>query len=151
MQVVVVIQFLSYVWLCDPMDCSTPSFPVHHQLIELAQTQVHRVGDAIQPSNPLSSLSPPAFNLAASGSFQMSQYFESGGQSIAVSASATVLPVNIQDWFPLGLTGWISLQSKGLSRVFSIPTVQKHQFFGAFSLNLIWLVFIYFMNAILSF
>ena len=79
------------------MDYSTPGLPVHHQLIELAQTQVHRVGDAIQPSNPLSSLSPPAFNLAASGSFQMSQYFESGGQSIAVSASATVLPVNIQD------------------------------------------------------
>ena len=86
----------SYPTLCDSMDC-TPGFPVHHQLPELAQTQVHRVGDAIQPSNPLSSLSPPAFNLAASGSFQMSQYFESGGQSIAVSASATVLPVNIQD------------------------------------------------------
>jgi len=60
-----------------------PSFPVHHQLIELAQTQVYQVGDAIQPSHPLSSLSSPAFNLAASGSFPMSQYFESGGQSIA--------------------------------------------------------------------
>ena len=66
----------------------------------------------------------------ASGSFQMSQFFASGGQSIGVSASALVLPMNIQDWFPLGLTGWISLQSKGLSRVFS-NTVQKHQFFGA--------------------
>ena len=67
----------------------------------------------------------------ASRSFQMSQFFTSGGQSIGVSASAAVLPVNIQDWFPLGWTGWISLQSKGLSRVFSNTTVQKHQFFSA--------------------
>ena len=67
----------------------------------------------------------------ASGSFPESQFFGSGGQSIEASASAPVLPKNIQDWFPLGLTGWISLQSKGLSRVFSNITVQKHQFFGA--------------------
>ena len=67
----------------------------------------------------------------ALGSFQMSQFFIPGGQSIGVSASASVLPMNIQDWFPLGLTGWISLQSKGSSRVFSNTTVQKHQFFGA--------------------
>ena len=67
----------------------------------------------------------------ASGSFQMSQFFTSGSQSIGVSASASVLPMNIQDWFPLGWTGWISLLSKGLSRVFSNTTVQKHQFFGA--------------------
>ena len=66
----------------------------------------------------------------ASGSFAMSQFFTSGGQSIGVSASTSILPVNIQDWFPLGWTGWISLQSKGLSRVFSNTTVQKHQFFG---------------------
>ena len=66
----------------------------------------------------------------ASGSFQMSQLFASGGQSIGASASASVLPVNIQDWFPLGLTGLISLQSKGLSRVFSNTTVWKHRFFG---------------------
>ena len=66
----------------------------------------------------------------ASGSFQMSQFFVSDGQSIGASASASVLPVNIQDWFPLGWTGWISLQSKGLSRVFSNTTVQKHQFFS---------------------
>ena len=66
----------------------------------------------------------------ASGSFPMSRFFESGGQSIGVSASASVLPMNIQDWFPLGLTGWISLQSKRLSRVFFNTTVQKHQFFG---------------------
>ena len=67
----------------------------------------------------------------ASGSFQMSQLFTSGGQSIGVSASTSVLPMNIQDWFPLGWTGWISLPSKGLSRVFSNTTLQKHQFFGA--------------------
>ena len=67
----------------------------------------------------------------ASGSFPMSHFFTSGGQSIGVSASAAVLPMNIQDWFPLGWTDWISLQSKGLSRVFSNTTVQKHQFFGA--------------------
>ena len=66
-----------------------------------------------------------------SGSFPVSQFFASGGRSIKVSASAPVLPMNIQDWFPLGWTGWISLQSKGLSRVFSNTTVQKHQFFGA--------------------
>ena len=67
----------------------------------------------------------------ASGSFPMSQFFTSGGQNTGVSASASVLPINIQDWFSLWLTGWISLQFKGLSRVFSNTTVQKHQFFGA--------------------
>ena len=67
----------------------------------------------------------------ASESFPMSQFFVSGGQSIGASASASVLPMNIQDWFPLGLTGLTSLKSKGLSRVFSNTTVQKHQFFGA--------------------
>ena len=66
----------------------------------------------------------------ASGSFPVSWFFSSGGQSIGVSASASVLPMNIQDWFPLGWTGWISLQSKGLSRVFSNTTVQEYQFFG---------------------
>ena len=70
-------------------------------------------------------------SLPASGSFQMSQLFMSGGQSIGVSASTSVLPMNTQDWSPLGWTGWISLQSKGLSRVFSNTRVQKHQFFGA--------------------
>ena len=69
-------------------------------------------------------------SFAASGSFRMSQFFASGGQSIGISASASVLPMNIQDWFPLGWTSWISLQSKGLSRVFSNTTIQKHQFFG---------------------
>ena len=122
--------------LCDYVDFSIPSFPVHHQLPELAQTHVHRVGDATQPSHPLSCPSPPVFNLShhQSGSFPMSQYFTSGGQSIGPSASATVLPMNIQDWFPLGLTSLISLhqgESKALSRVFSNTIVWKHQFFGA--------------------
>ena len=127
-------KFRSVTQLCltlwDPMDYSTPGFPVHHQILELAQTHLHWVSDAIQPSYPLLSPSPPAFNLSQlSGSFPMSQLFASGGQSIGVSASASVLPINIQDWFPLGWTGWISMQSKGLSRVFN-TTVQKHQFFS---------------------
>ena len=115
--------------LCDPMNCSTPGLPVHHQL-QFTQTHVHLVGDAIHPSHPLSSPSP-APNPSQSGSFPMSQFFASGGQSIRVSASASVLPMNIQGWFLLGLTGWISLLSKGLSRVFSNTTVEKHQFFSA--------------------
>ena len=132
------VQLLSHVWLfCYPMDCSTPGFPVHHQLPEPIQTHVHGVGDAIQPSHPLSSPSPPALNLSQHqdlfqwvGSFSMSRIFASGGPSTGVSASAAVLPMNIQNWFPLGLTDWISLQSKELSRVFSNTTVQKHQFFS---------------------
>ena len=81
-----------------------------------------------------SSVVPFSFHLQffpASGSFPMSRLFTSSGQSIGVSASTSVLPMNIQDWFPLGWTGWISLQSKGLSRVFSSTTVQMHQFFSA--------------------
>ena len=115
--------------LCDPMNRSTPGLAVHHQLPESSQTHVHWISDAIQPSHPLSSPSPPSF--PASGSFPMSQLFASGGQRIGVSASASVLPMNTQAWSPLGWTGWISLQSKGLSRVFSNTTVQKHQFFCA--------------------
>ena len=117
--------------LCDPMDCSMPGLPVHHQLPELTQTHVHCVGDAIQPSHPVVPFSFCLQAFPASGSFQRSKLFTSGGQSTGVSASASVLPMNIQDWSPLGRTGWISLQSKGLSRVFSNTTVQKHQFFGA--------------------
>ena len=113
------VQSFSHVQLC------MPGFPVHHQLLELAQTHVHQVSDAVQPSHSLSSPSPPAFNLSqASGSSQMSQVFASGGQSIGVSALASGLPMNIQDWFPLGWTGLISLQSKRLSRVFSNTPVQ---------------------------
>ena len=115
--------------LCNPMDCSTPGFLVHHQLPEPTQTYAHCISDAIPQSYPLSSLSPPAFNLSQHQGLQMSQFFTSGGQNIRVSASATVL--TMKDWSPLGWTGWISLQSKGLSRVFSNTTVQKHQFFGA--------------------
>ena len=86
------------------------------------------------PPTILSSVIPFSSHLQsfpASESFQMSQFFASGGQSIGASALASVLPMNIQGWFPLGWTGWISLQSKGFSRVFSNTTVQKHQFFGA--------------------
>ena len=105
----------SRVQLWDPMDRSTPGFRVHHQPPELTQTHVHWVGDAIQPSHPLSSPSPLAFNLSQhQGNFPMSQFFASGGQSIRVSALASVLPMNIQDWFPLGWAGSISLQSKRL-------------------------------------
>ena len=109
--------------LCDPVDCSTSGFPVHHQLSELTQTHIHWASDAIQPSHPLSSPSPPVFNLSHhQGSFPMSQFFASVGQNTVVSASASVLPMNNQGWFPLGWTGWISLQSKGHQE--SSPTPQ---------------------------
>ena len=113
--------------LCDPMNRSTSGLPVYHQLLEFTHTHTYQVGDAIQPSHALSSPSPPP----ASESFPMSQLFTSGGQSIGVSASASILSMNTQDWSPLGWTDWISLQSKGLSGVFSNTTVQTHQFFGA--------------------
>ena len=114
--------------LCNPMDCSTTGFPVHHQLPEPTQTHVHRVGDAIQPSQSYVVPFPSCLqSFPASGSFSRSQFFASGDQSIG--ASASVLPKNIQDWFPLGLTSLMSLQPKGLSRAFSNTTVQKHQFF----------------------
>ena len=109
------------------MNRSTPGLPVHHQLPEFTQTHVHRICDVIQPSHPLSSPSPPAFNLSQHQGLFKSQLFSLGGQSIGVSALASVL----KDWSPLGWTGWISLQSKGPSRVFFNTTVQKHQFFGA--------------------
>ena len=129
---IVAVQSLSWVRLCFPIDCSTPGFPVHHQLPELAQTHVLWVSDANQSSHPLSSPSPPAFSLSQQhGFFPVSQFFTSGGQSTGVSASASVLPMNTQNWSPLGWTGWTSLQSKGLSRIFSNTTVQKHQFFRA--------------------
>ena len=116
--------------LCNPMNRSTPGLPVYHQLPEFTQTHAHRVSDAIQPSHPLSSLLllppiPPSIRV-----FPMSQFFAWGGQSVGVSASPSVLAMNTQDWSPLGRTGWISLQSMGLSRVLSNTIVQKHQFFG---------------------
>ena len=106
---------LSCLTLCDLMDCSTPGFPVHHQLLELTQTHVHQVGDTIQPSHPISSPSLPTISFPALGSFPLSQFFQLGGQSIGVSASSSVLPMNIQDWFPLGLTfridWWLTVSS----------------------------------------
>ena len=117
--------------LCNPANHSTPGLPVHHQLPEFTQTHVHWVGDAFQPSYPVVPFSSCSQSFPAAGSFQMSQLFAPSGQSIGVSALASVLPMNTQAWSPLGWTGWISLQSKGLSRVFSNTTVQKHQFFGA--------------------
>ena len=111
-----------------PLDGSTPGFPVSisQSLLKLMSIE------SVMPSKHLmlSSPSPPTFKFSpASGSFLMSRLFKSGGQSIG--ASASVLLMNIQDWFPLGLTGWISLQSKGVSRVFSNTMAQNHQFFGA--------------------
>ena len=110
--------------LCDPMDCSTPGFPVHHQLLELTQTHGHWVGDPIQASHPLLS-PPPALNLSQHQGLFQCQFFASGGHSIRVSASTSVLPMNTQDSSPLRWTGWISLQFKGLSRVFSNNTVRS--------------------------
>ena len=115
--------------LCNPMDCSTPGFPVLYCLLEVAQTRVHWITYAIQPSHYLGPFSSCLLAFPASGSFPMSQFFASGNQSIG--ALASVFPKNIQDWFPLGWTGLISLQSKGFLRVFSSTTVQKHQFFSA--------------------
>ena len=104
--------------LCDSTDCSTPGLPVHHQLLELTQTLSI---ESVMPSNRLILCYPllllPSI-FSASESFTVIQFFLSGGQSIGVLVSTSVLPMNIQDWFPLGWTGWISLQSKGLSRVF---------------------------------
>ena len=118
--------------LCDPMNCSMPGLPVHYQLSESTQTHVHWVSDTNQPSHPLSSHSPPALNLSQyQGLFKWVSCSQSGGQSIGVSASTSVFPINTQNWSPLGWTGWISLQSKGLSRVFSNTTIHKNQFFCA--------------------
>ena len=118
--------------LCDPMNRSMPGFPVHHQHPEFTQTHVHRVSDAIQPSHPLLSPSPPAPNPSQNqGLFQWVSSSHEVAKVLGVSALASVLPKNTQDWSPLGWTGWTSLQSRGLSRVFSNTTVQKHQFFSA--------------------
>ena len=117
--------------LCSHIDCSMPGFPVHHQLPEPAQTHVHRVGHAIQPSHPVVPFSSCLQSFPPSGSFSMSPFFTSGDQSIGASSSASVLPMNIQDWFPLRWADLITLWSKGLSRVFSNTIVQRHQFFGA--------------------
>ena len=130
------ISFIAYTELCSVqfsrsiMSNSLGGLPVHHQHLEFTQTCVHWVGDAIQPSHPVIPFSSYLQSFQASRSFPVSQFFTSGGQSTGVSASASVLPMNIQGGFPLGWTSQI-LQSKWLSRVFSNTTVQKHQFFSA--------------------
>ena len=114
--------------LCDPMNCITPGLPVHHQPLEFTQTHVHWVSDAIQPSHPLSSPSSPTFNLSQ---HQGLYNWVSSLYQVAKVLEFHLQHQSFQHWSPLGWTGWISLQSKGLSRVFSNMTVQKHQFFGA--------------------
>ena len=104
-----------------PCPSPTPRACLHSQFLELGCHPT--ISSSVVPFSSWHQFFP------ASGSFPMSRFFTSGGQSIGVSASASGLPTNIQDWSPLGWTGWISLQSKGLSRVFSNTTVQKHQFF----------------------
>ena len=121
----VAVQLLSCVWLWDPMVCSRTGSFVLHDLSKFAQIHVHWADNAIQPSHPLLPLSPPALNFSQhQGLFQ---WMDSLHQ---VAKVWSVLPMNIQGWFPLGLTGLISLQSKGLSRVFSNTTSWKPQFFG---------------------
>ena len=116
--------------LCYPLNLSTPGLPVHHQLLEFTQTQVHRVGDAIQPSHPLSSPSPPAPN--------PSQHQSLSNESTLCmrwpkywSFSFSIIPSKEHPALISLWTSWISLQAKGLSGVFSNTTAQKHQFFGA--------------------
>ena len=122
------VQSLSHVWLCSPMDCSVPGFPVNPNSWSLIKLMSLKL---VMPSNHLILWCPFSClqSFRASGSFPVNHFFASGSQSIGASASASVLPMNIQDWFPLGCTGLIYLLSKGLSRVFSNTTVQKHQFF----------------------
>ena len=123
----------SYLTLCDPMDCSTPGFPVLHYLLEFAQAHVHWVSDAVQPSYPLLPASV-ALSLSNIRVFSSELALLITRTRIGASTSASVIPMNIQGWSPLGLTGLISLQFKGLSRVFSSTTVWKHQFFSVCNL-----------------
>ena len=119
----------SYSTFCDPMDCSTSGFPVLHYLPDFAQIYVHCISDAIQPSHSVPPSSPFAFILPQyQGLFQ---WVSSSHQMAKVLyLQLQHISMNISGWFPLGFTGLISLQSKGLSRVFSSTTIQKHQFFG---------------------
>ena len=121
-----------YLTLYDPVNCSTPGFPVLHPSPGVYSNS-YPLSWWCHPTTSSSAI-PFSFCLqsfSASGSFPVSWFFPSGGQSTGASASASVLPVNIQDWLSLGLSGLISLQSKGLSRVFSNTLVQKHQYFSA--------------------
>ena len=115
--------------LCEFVSYRTPGFSVDHYIPEFAQTHLHWVSDTSQPSHSVSSFSSWPQSFSSSGSFLISQFFSSGGQSIGTSATASVLSMNIQHWFPLRLSDLISLLSKGLSRVFSSTTVQTCQFF----------------------
>ena len=116
--------------LCNPMDHSTPGFPVHHQLLEFTQTHVHRVGDAIQSSHPLSSPSPPALNLSQhQGLFKWVSSSHQVAKVLEFQLQHQSFQLNTQDWSPLGWAGWTSLLSKGLSRVFSNTTVQNNIWF----------------------
>ena len=117
--------------LCRPMDWSTPGFPVLHYLAEFVQTHIHWVDDAIQPSHPLRPLLLLPSIFPRIRVFSSEWLFTSGGQTVGASPFTSVLPVNIQGWFHFELTGLISLQSTGLSRVFSNTTFQKYQFFSA--------------------
>ena len=111
--------------LCYPMNCSTPDSSVLHYFLGFAQTHVHWLSDAIQTSHPILPLLLPSI-FFSNRVFSNESALRIGGQSIGVSASASVLPMNIQGWIPLGWTGLISLKSKRLSRVFSSITIQKH-------------------------
>ena len=123
-QVLSHVQLFETPWTAAKLPCPSPTPRVYSNSRPSSQWCHLIISSSVGPfySCPQS--------LPASGSFPMCQLFTSGGQIIGVSAAASVLPMNIQDWFPLGLTGWISLQSKGLSRVFSNTAVQKHQLFG---------------------
>ena len=117
--------------LCDPMNCRTPGLPVHYHLLKFTQTHVHQVSDAIQPSHPLSSPyppppSPPSIRVFSNESTLPMRWPEYWSFSFSIIPSKEIPGMISSEW-----TGWISLQSKGLSRVFSHTTVQKHQFFGA--------------------
>ena len=140
---VIVAQLLTHVWLCNPMDCSTPGFPALPCLLEFAQIHLHQIV-LVMLFNPLILCCTFLFfpkSFPASGSFPMSRVFfpmtwlfASGGQNIGASASA--LPANIEGWFPLGLTGLTSLQFKGISRTFSSTTISKYQFFRYTQINI---------------
>ena len=115
--------------LCDPMNRSMPGLPVHHQLPEFTQTHIHRVGDAIQPSHPLSSPSPPAPNPSQhQGLFQWVNSSYEVAKVLGVSASASVLPMNTQDWSPLGWTGWSSCSPKDSQESSPIPQFKSTNF-----------------------
>ena len=116
--------------LCNPMNCSTPGLPVHHQLTEFTQTHFHPVGDAIQPSHPLSSPSPPAPIPPSIRVFSNESTLPMTWPKYCSFSFSIIPSKEIPGRSPSEWTGWISLQSKGLTRIFSNTTVQKHQFFG---------------------